>query len=490
MNKTSNFYQSLWLVIGQLCTVAVSFVSAAILARYFDKSEYGTYKQIMYIYLTIQSLFTMGLPNTFAYFIPKLEKGQQKTFISALNRIFLIIGALISILLFACSGIIANILNNPELSIGLKIFSVFPLFTLPSLGVEGIYAAIRETKRLAKYQVTSRIFMFVCVIAPILIFGPKYEYAIIGWGVASFLTFIIAMYMKSRPYVDTKKEEIPEMYKRVFSYSMPLLGAFISGSIISFADQFYISNYYGTKVFADYSNGCIEIPIAVMITSAVKTVLLPLISGADSKGKLESALVSYSNAVTKSTILVFPILIFCFVFSNEIITFIYGEQYTTSSIFMKSFIIRDFVKILPYFAVLMALGMSKTYMNMHILGAIYIWVVDWFVVINDLPPYYIVIVRSLFYVACSAYAFIHIYKKRNLNLVNKEIINTIAAVTISSAICAYTSYLAMNYLIEDSPKIVKLIVSGTTFYVLLTLTGKLTGINYLESIVRVIKKRL
>ena len=159
MNNNSNFRQTLWLAIGQFCTFAISFVSAAILSRYLDKVEYGTYKQILYIYVTLQSLFTMGLPSVFSYFIPRLEKGQQKKLVSSINKVFLIIGCGLSILIFVLSDCIAAILENPELSNGLKIFSVFPLFTLPTMGVEGIYTAIRKTKELALYHIVSKIFM-------------------------------------------------------------------------------------------------------------------------------------------------------------------------------------------------------------------------------------------------------------------------------------------------------------------------------------------
>ena len=116
-NSESNSSQALWLSIGQFSTFVISFLSAAILSRYLDKTEYGTYKQILYVYVTLQSLFTMGLPNVFSYFIPRLEIGQQKTFINSMNTIFLIIGAIFSITLFLFSDLIADILKNEELSI-------------------------------------------------------------------------------------------------------------------------------------------------------------------------------------------------------------------------------------------------------------------------------------------------------------------------------------------------------------------------------------
>ncbi|MBQ8365646.1 MAG: oligosaccharide flippase family protein [Bacteroidaceae bacterium] len=488
--KSSNFQQALWLGIGQFCTFAISFISAAILSRILDKTEYGTYKQILYIYVTLQSLFTAGLPSVFSYFIPRLEVGQQKKLISSLNRIFLIIGTILSIILFAGSSLIADILKNPELSIGLKLFSPFPLFTLPTMGVEGIYTAIRETKKLAKYHIFSKAIMLVGIVLPVVLLGAKYEYAIIGWGAASFAIFIVAMYMKNRPYVSIKKMEIPNMYKSIFSYSTPLIGAFIGGFAISLADQFFISRYYGTVAFADYSNGCLNIPFAIMITSSVKNVLLPLLSKADATGELQTAFKTYQNAVNKSIILIFPLLVLCFVSTEDIMVFLYGSQYSSSSIYMKSYIIREFTHVLPYFSVLMATGLSNKYMTMHIWGAIYIWVAGFVITQLELDAFIIVLAHSLFYFFCSIYAFICIYNKTKFKLINFDILKVIIAVLSHSAICGFIA-LQFNYHIYHSEiPIINLVIMSCVFYATLISTGKLLHINYLESITRIIKKKI
>lgn len=70
--NTSNFNQALWLGIGQLCTFVLSFLSAAILARYFDKQEYGTYKQILYIYDYAEFVY-YGVTKCICLFHPKNE---------------------------------------------------------------------------------------------------------------------------------------------------------------------------------------------------------------------------------------------------------------------------------------------------------------------------------------------------------------------------------------------------------------------------------
>ena len=487
LKTTSIFNQAFWLGFGQLCTFALSFVSAAILSRYFDKTEYGTYKQILYVYYTLSSLFTVGLPSVFAYFIPRLNTGQQKTLISAINRLFLLLGAVFSVTLFVLSGPIASLLKNPELAIGLKIFSPFPLFTLPTMGVEGIYTALRKTKTIAIYSVVSKLLMLLCIVLPVVLFHTGYKEAIIGWGLASFATFIFAMVLKNRPYVKVEKELVENMYKMVFNYSIPLMGAFVAGFFISSADQFFVSRYYGTAAFAEFSNGCLSIPFAAMIANSVKNVLLPIFSRADLEGNMDEMTGLYNNAVQKSTTLILPILLFCIFFARAIMVFVYGESYAISGSYIICFLLRDFVSCLPYFSVLMALGKSKIYMNMHIVGAMAIWTLDFLLVFLHLPPQSIVVVSSLFHIACPVYALSYIKHKSGFSLMNKHIIIHMLKIVLHCASCLmFVYYLAS--LMTDMSVFVQLVVCGMLYYGILFFTGRLIKTNYFESVYMLLHK--
>ena len=489
IKNTSNFNQAVWLGIGQLMTFAISFLSAAILSRYFDKTEYGTYKQILYVYTTLQSLFTIGLPSVFAYFIPRLESGQQKTLVNSLTRLFLYLGIAFSVALYLLSDPIASLLKNPELAIGLKIFSPFPLFTLPTMGVEGIYTALRKTKTIAVYQVISKTLMVVCIIFPVIALNTGYKGAIIGWGVASFFTFLIAFYLKNKPYMKIEKELVSNMYKVIFDYSLPLMGAFFVGFFISSADQFFVSRYYGTETFAEYSNGILSIPVVAMVASSVKSVLLPLFSKANASGTMNQAVVSYNNAVAKSVVLIFPILVFSLFFAQEIMVFIYGRQYANSAVYMRYYMIKDFLGVFPYFSVLLALGLSKIYLYMHVVGAIYVWIFDYLCVLIGFEVYSIVIVKSVFYIMCAVYAFIYIYKKTKILLITSEIIKTVLFVIGHSIFCALIVYYFKTIYLSNINIILILVIAGVFYYGLLILTGFFLKINYLEPIKPLLNRR-
>lgn len=484
--KKSNFNQAVWLGIGSFSSLILSFISAAILSRYFDKVEYGSYRQILYVYNTLITLFTLGLPSVFAYFIPRLNSGEQKTLVNKLTQLFVLLGALFGLLLFSGANIIASLLGNPDLSVGLRIFSLFPLFTLPTMGIEGIYTALRQTKFIAYFQIASRVLSLVCIICPVLLFHSGYIGAVIGWGISSFLIFLIAMYLKWRPYKGIKSITVPQLYRQVLGYSLPLMGAFLAGFFLHSADQFFVSRYYGTAVFAVMANGCISIPILGMVAGSVKNILLPLFSKADKEKNMSSAVSTYSNAVKQTAIICFPILIFCEFFAPEITSFIFGTKYVDSGNFLRLYILRDFASCFPFFAVLMALGKSKFYMNIHILGAIYVWLADFICIIFELPAELIVFVSSLFSIGSTIASGVLVYRTSNINLIPKRLLIQLFVILLHS--CTFACIIKWTTLYINTTLFVSLLCSSLIFAACIILTGKFIKIDYLYSIKSLIKK--
>lgn len=484
-----NFNQALWLGISQLSVFAITMLSAAVLSRYFDKTEYGTYKQILYVYNTMHMVFTVGLPGAFAYFIPRMKPSQQKFLINGLNRLFLLLGLVFSICIFVLSGPISRLLNNPELATGLKLFSPFPLFTLPTMGVEGIYTALKKTKSIAYYNVFSKIMMLLCIVLPVVFFKSSYKVAIIGWGCAAFATFLLAMYMKNKPYVEVKKEIVPNMYKAVFGYSLPMLGAAVAGFFIVMADQLFVSRYYGTETFAVYSNGCLSVPIIGMVATSVKQVLLPIFSKADSEGSLKESIGVYNNAVSKTIIIIYPILLFCFFFAREVMVFFYGEQYGDSGLYWQCHMLRDFMDVFPYYSVLLAIAATKIYMFAHIGVAVFTYIIDFILVTQGCPPFTIVITSSVLAILLRVVCFIHIYRKTKINLFSRQIIQNTVKITLHCSICLILLVLLKNYFFNTLYPLVILVVAGIMYYVLIILTGRVIKVDYLESLWLFLKKK-
>ena len=325
-NQTSNSRQAAWVAIGSFFSFIVGIVSPMILSRYFDKADYGTYKQVMYVYNTLLTIFTLGLPKAYAYFLPKYATEYSRDIISKVTKIFFVLGAVFTLFLLCFAGPIAKVMNNPDLKMALVVFSPTPLLLLPTMGLDAIYASFRKTKYLAYYTIVTRLLTIVCIVLPVVLFSGNYIQAIIGFDVASLITFFLALYLKSWPvkYVQQRKSDLT--YKEIFKFALPLLYASLWGMIIASANQFFISRYYGNETFAEFSNGFMELPFAAMILGSISAVLLPIFSGMDrGDGMGIETLKIWNSALLKSAKLIFPMLIFSVFFAEPIMTCMYGD---------------------------------------------------------------------------------------------------------------------------------------------------------------------
>ncbi len=376
--STNNTKQAGWIAIGSFCSFVVAIVSPMILSRFFDKADYGTYKQVMYVYSTLLTVFTLGLPRAYAYFIPKVPIEQAKSVINKITWIFFVLGTVFSVVLFIGATSIAEILKNPDLATAIKWFSPVPLLLLPTMGIDGIYAAFRRTKDVAIYTIATRIITVLFTVLPVVLFDGNYVHAIMGFTIASLLSCIAALYMKTLPVQSAIHEDTDVTYRNIFAFSLPLLYASIWGTIFGSANQFFISRYYGNEVFAEYSNGFMELPFVGMIIGSVGTILLPLFSKMDKGGRIDQAAVSlWQSTLEKSARIIFPMSLCSIFLSSLLMICMYGDMYASSDIYFLIRNIGGLPYVIPCAPVMIALGRVKEYARIHLYVAIAIVVIEY-----------------------------------------------------------------------------------------------------------------
>ena len=482
----SNFNQALWLSVSYVCSMAVGIVSAAILSRYFSKAEYGTYKQIMYVYQILFTVFQAGLPAVFTYFLPRYSQGEGKFIVKKINTLLFVLGAFCSIVLFATSDLLADILKNPELSTGLKIFSLFPLFTLPTLGVEGIYTVNKNTRFVAFYNITTRLLMLVCIIVPVLFIKNDYRYALVGWGVASFVAFIIAMIAKNNVYKKVDEIEIPNIFRDVFDYTLPIMGSALVFMVFNSASQFFISRYYGTEAFAEYSNGYMTLPFAVIFISPVRMLLTPMFAKASSDGNYSSALQTLHSSSKQTFVLLIPIIVFAFAFAREIMQFLYGDAYINSFIFFRIILMFNFVEMFVFSSVLAAIGKTKQQFYFDVSCTIILWIIDMVMVVTGIGnPYLITAAFVLLNATCKYFLpGIYLYTREHLHVITIDVIKCMLKVLLHTVVVAFVVFNLHKIVnITCSPFII-LCVSLIVYYLLLIITSKIIKINYLQALLK------
>ena len=389
MVNTNNTKQATWVAIGSLCAFGFTIVSSMILSRYFNKADYGTYKQVMYVYNTLLTIFTLGLPKAFSYFLPRVELVQAKSLIQKITNLFFLLGAVFSLMLFVFASQIAAFLKNPELVKALRVFAVVPFLMLPTMGLDGILATFKQTKYIALYNILTNVFKLVCVALPVMIWNLGYMEALWGLTFASLVSFLLALYLKYLPVRNQGNDKCSVTYKDIFKFSIPLLTASLWGMLIASTDQFFISRYFGNEVFAEFSNGSMELPFIGMIIGACATVLSPIFSRlshekVDPKKEIYPLWMSVFEKTAK---LIYPIVIYCIVFADVVMVALYSGKYVDSQNYFRIKLIANFFTIISYGPLIINIGKVKYYSRVHMITAILVVVLEFVSVKTISSPY-------------------------------------------------------------------------------------------------------
>lgn len=489
MHDDSNSLQAFWIMVGGLSSFALGIVSSAILSRYFDKAEYGTYMQILYVYTTLLVIFTAGLPKVFAYYLPRFSLAQGKDIVWKISRVLFLAGLAFSIFLFLFSGLIAVALNNPELSIGLKYFSPIPMLLLPTLGIEGIFSTYKKTIFIAVYNTLTRVLMLLFIVMPVILLKGTYLYAIYGWLVVSLISLLMAYYFKKIPFKGIKAEKADLSYKEVFSYSLPLVIASLAGIATRSADHFYVSRFFGAEVFAEFSNGFIEIPFVSMVTGATSTVLMPIFSKLI-YDKSDNAHICnlWRSALINSATLIYPIVIFFIYHADNLICFLYSSSYATSAIYFKIAMLINFFNIIIFAPLLFAMGETKFYSRLHIIFAFFAWTGGYLIILLLKYPVaiaaYSISLRIIMVLVCMKYVSVITNLKFFLLIPLKKI----SVLIIHSFIIAGCVKIFINHFFPQATTFFSLITNFGGFLILIMMTANIFNLDYFMALRPVFSK--
>ena len=154
--RSGKTFQVLWLVAGNLCSLLFGLGSMAVLGRFFTPEQYGTYRQVLYVYQTLLLLFSLGMPRAYSYFLVRMSVEEGAAFVAKMRRLFFGLGGAMAVLLYGGADAVAQAMGNTELAPALRIFAPTPLLLMPVLGIESLLVALDRTRLNVLYVLVNR----------------------------------------------------------------------------------------------------------------------------------------------------------------------------------------------------------------------------------------------------------------------------------------------------------------------------------------------
>jgi len=486
---TSNTSQATWIGIGSLFSFLFSIVSSAILSRYLTKGDYGTYKQVMYVYNTLLSVFTLGLPLAYSYFLPRVTLGEGRVLVNKLNGAFLVLGAAFSLILFLGADFFGSILKNSDLARNIRIFSPAPILILPTMGLQGTLATYKQTIWNAVYVISSRIIMLLVVALPVALYKADCETAMYGFIIAHIITLILAVLIQNIPFKGVRKEMCGITYKDIFNYSIPLMVAGLLGVGISAADQFFVSRYFGQDVFAEFANGNFELPFVGMVISAAGTVLLPVFSRMISTGTEISNIIDlWKRTAIKSAYIIYPLVIFFWFFASDTMILLYGEKYALSSVYFRIALVVNFFTMIQFYPLILALGKTKPYAIVHMVVFVAVWLLEFISVKTINSAYAITGISVLCRIAKIILMFNVVATSIGVSMRHLLPYGKLTIIFLSCLVTGFASWGIVRLLPFAEIRLLSLTLGFALFTLLTLMVSKPLHINYVDLLKPVLSK--
>jgi O-antigen/teichoic acid export membrane protein len=360
--------RTLVVAIGQTATSMERIAVLFVLSRTLSKFDYGTYQQVWLVYLLVLPLFTLGLPGSILYFIPKTEPRQHKTVVFQTIFLLEIVGVIFSIITFLTAPLFAQQFNNPELLPLLRVFSIYPLFSLPPKLVNMLMIAQEKPLYSTIISALYSMLIVIFITSPSLLGLPLvYTYYCANLGGFIFLIglmiFLFSSYRQQVFHWDFK------LLKSQVVYSTQLGLASVLGVISLQLNKVVVSSSFSPETYAVYTNGAFEIPFIGLITGSLMTVLIPeFTKRLGNTDAISSVWRLWNDATLKTAIIIFPIACSLFAFAPEFMSTLFSPRYETSASIFSIYLLLVFLRITQYGSLLQAMGKTKIILGISIVG--------------------------------------------------------------------------------------------------------------------------
>ena len=328
-----------YLITSQFLFVITGYLIYVGLARMLSEESFGVYGVVIGVFTVINMVINLGIQQTVSKFVSE-DTEHSYLIMKRLFKMIFIFSLVIMVLLFLTAPIIAYLLNDPSLTSliqwsGLIIF-FYALFTV----YIGYFNGEKAFRKQGLYTILY-IFLKTAGILSFVYFGFEVFGAIIGFIVATVLSFIIAFVAIHKI---NESKELKERYqyvkhklplKKIADFALPLMGYAVVMYLVMYLDIFFVKALSPVSIAnsnAGYYTAAQSLSrIPTFITNTFIIVVFPLIAASVSQNNASKSR-EYIRRSTRYTVAaVLPIAIAIMTTAEPLLTLFYSSKYVVAA---------------------------------------------------------------------------------------------------------------------------------------------------------------
>lgn len=324
----SVFKPAFMLMSGRAMGFAVSFAIPVVLARLFDRAEFGTYKQLFLIYTTLYGIGQLGMAESLYYFLPTAPAARGSYVVNSLLCLGAA-GALCLVLLWGAAPLITAGFHNPQLGPYLPLIGIYLLCMLVAAVFE--IAMITRKHHLFAFgaYALSDVVRSALYIVPALLFRSLEALMLGAVAFAVARLFTTGIYVR-RVFGGTLTFD-PGLLKRHLGYALPFALAVAIETLQTNLHMYVVSYHFDAATFAVYSVGCLQVPLVDFLMTSTSSVMMVKMSEDLRDGKQAAASELWLDTTRKLVLVFAPLVGGLIVVAHKLIVLLFTENYAASA---------------------------------------------------------------------------------------------------------------------------------------------------------------
>ena len=329
MPKASNRF-ALWLTIGRIFSMLVSFVMPMVMTRLLTQSDYGVFSQFFTLYLTLNVIFALGFHANLFYFYPTAEEKGKDEYVSN-TLLLLLLMSLFSVLILSLPPFQGWLLGDGRLEDYSLLVVLCIALTIPNNMVSPL-VTVREDKWGA---------VLIPGVFAALRLGAMVVAAILGRDLRSvFLALILyqALVLVWVFYYSFHRHRIRfnwEKAKGQIAYSVPF-GLMVAIQMVTyFFDKIIGIRLMDEVQYAIYSVAFLSIPGINQIYDSLCQVNIVNMTRSHQAGEFQEVRDAYKDFVIKTLSFSTPVILAVALFAEEVIGFLFPGDYVEAARYFR-----------------------------------------------------------------------------------------------------------------------------------------------------------
>lgn len=384
MNLKKIFKESVLIYVFVFIAAIAGYLVRALYARNFSVAEYGLFYAILSFIFLFGPLRDIGLNGGQMFYMNKFlaeseyKKAKAVLFISLVPQ--LIFSILIAAVIFffkpyLISHFFRSDLSGTIVDILLILFIIQPIFL-------SLASAFGSFQKHLLYQLKDFLTIIMVYLLSLLFFGLGFSIltAPLSYLFAGVLTLAIYILMYK---ISLKKLHITAQYdkktaKDVFVYAFSISLGSYAGLILPYSDTVILTWMKGVESVAYYQVVLPSVQMVLLLTIPAINLLYPIASNLYNNKKKGELVMLASFVYNNFLIFTLPMALMIFVYSQEIINFIFGPKYLQASVALKLYVLFWIFMFLRRvnFAFLAAIGEVKYISKALWIGVIFNVIMD------------------------------------------------------------------------------------------------------------------